>query len=226
MAQRWALQAESEMNRGTFQWDEDAQNISICELIDRYLLEIAPTKKSSADIRSRYSLLRENFGNFTISLLTSSAIKAYRDKRLQIRKPESVRKELLLLGRILTAAEREWDVFLPKSNPIKKLAILRKARGRERRLLPGEERNLFREAQRYGGFIADVIQFAIETGMRRGKIFRLLWRGVDFDRCVAELYDTKNGFDRSVPLQVMRLRFWHVSRQIEVGQYLESVLIR
>ncbi len=200
LAQRWATQTEFEIDRGTFNWEGEAQNIAVSELIDRYLAEIAPTKKSFADIKSRCLLLRENFGDYSILSLTPAVIKAYRDRRLLIRHPDSVRKEILLLGRILTAAEREWDFVFPKTNPVKRLAIPRKGRGRDRRLLPGEERILIEEAQRYGGFIADVIQFAIETGMRRGEIVRLQWRDVDINRRVATLRDTKNSFDRDVPL--------------------------
>jgi integrase len=199
-AQRWATQTEFEIDCGTFNWEGETQNVLLSELIDRYLAEIAPTKKSYADIKSRCLLLRQNFGHYSLSSLTPAVIKSYRDKRLLIRHSDSVRKELLLLGRILTAAEREWDVTLPKSNPVRRLAIPRKGRGRDRRLLPGEERILIEESQRYGGFIADIIQFAIETGMRRGEIVRLQWRDVDFERRVAKLRDTKNGFDRVIPL--------------------------
>ncbi len=49
-------------------------------------------------------------------------------------------------------------------------------------------------------FIASIIEFAIETGMRRSEILKLRWCDVDLENGFASLYDTKNGEDRRVPL--------------------------
>ena len=49
-------------------------------------------------------------------------------------------------------------------------------------------------------YIASIIEFAIETGMRRSEILKLTWRDIDFKNGLAFLYDTKNGEDRKVPL--------------------------
>ena len=49
-------------------------------------------------------------------------------------------------------------------------------------------------------YIAPIIEFAIETGMRRSEILKLRWCDVDLENGFASLYDTKNGEDRRVPL--------------------------
>ena len=49
-------------------------------------------------------------------------------------------------------------------------------------------------------YIASIIGFAIETGMRRSEILKLRWCDVDLENGFASLYDTKNGEDRRVPL--------------------------
>ena len=49
-------------------------------------------------------------------------------------------------------------------------------------------------------YIAPIIEFAIETGMRRSEILNLRWVDVDLDNGFAFLFDTKNGEDRRVPL--------------------------
>ena len=49
-------------------------------------------------------------------------------------------------------------------------------------------------------YIAPMIEFAIETGMRRSEILKLRWCDVDLENGFASLYDTKNGEDRRVPL--------------------------
>ena len=45
-----------------------------------------------------------------------------------------------------------------------------------------------------------MIEFAIETGMRRSEILNLRWVDVDLVGGFASLFDTKNGEDRRVPL--------------------------
>ena len=75
------------------------------------------------------------------------------------------------------------------------------ARGRERRLLPGEETKLFAACDKSRAvMLAPVVRFAIETGMRMGEILALEWRYVDMAQRVATLPDTKTGDARQVPL--------------------------
>jgi integrase len=45
-----------------------------------------------------------------------------------------------------------------------------------------------------------VIEFAIETGMRRSEMLKLKWQDINLETGFALLYDTKNGEDRKVPL--------------------------
>ncbi len=45
-----------------------------------------------------------------------------------------------------------------------------------------------------------IIQFAIETGMRRGELLNIRWSDVDLDRHTLHIPETKNGHPRTVPL--------------------------
>ena len=45
-------------------------------------------------------------------------------------------------------------------------------------------------------YIAPIIEFAIETGMRRSEILKLRWCDIDLVNGFASLFDTKNGEDR------------------------------
>ncbi|MEE5106199.1 site-specific integrase [Pseudomonas alliivorans] len=45
-----------------------------------------------------------------------------------------------------------------------------------------------------------IVQLAIETAMRRGKIFELRWKHVNLDRRTAHLPATKNGLPKTVTL--------------------------
>jgi integrase len=80
------------------------------------------------------------------------------------------------------------------------------ARGRDRRLLPGEEAKLFAACSNSRAtMLLPVVRFAIETGMRMGEILSLEWRYVDMAQRVATLPDTKTGDARQVPLSTAAL---------------------
>ena len=54
-------------------------------------------------------------------------------------------------------------------------------------------------------WLADLIVFAVHTGLRRGELVNLQWDAVDLDTCAltvtnTETFTTKNGKDRRVPL--------------------------
>jgi integrase len=67
--------------------------------------------------------------------------------------------------------------------------------------MPSEKERLLTAASSQRNiYIASIVEFAIETGMRRSEILKLRWCDVDLENGFASLYDTKNGEDRRVPL--------------------------
>lgn len=200
MASTWARNVESEMDRGIFLSTSIAETTTLSELIDRYLKEVAPTKKSEADIKTRGKLLKEKLGKLVLAAITPLTVKEYRDERLETVKGDTVRKEVSLLGRILKLAQREWDIYLPRGNPVDSISMPPKGKGRDRRLQTNEENELLKAAKEYGGFIEDIIILALETGARRGEIANLHWENINFTKRTAILRDTKNTDDREVPL--------------------------
>ena len=199
-AEQWARNVESEMDRGVFLSTSIAETTTLSELIDRYLKEVAPAKKSEADIKIRGKLLKNKLGKLVLAAITPLTVKEYRDERLETVKGDTVRKEISLLGRILKLAQKEWDIYLPMGNPVDSISMPPKGKGRDRRLEPGEEKKLLEAATEYGGIIKDVIVLALETGARRGELANLQWSYINFNKRTAILKDTKNTDDREVPL--------------------------
>ena len=219
MAVTWARSVESEMDRGVFLSTSIAETTTLNELVDRYLNEVAPTKKSVADLGCRGKLLKEKLGDRILATITPLTIKEYRDERLGTVKGDTVRKELSLLGRILKLAQREWDIYLPRGNPADSVAMPAKGKGRDRRLKPGEEQLLLQAAREYGGLIEDLIIVALETGARRGEIANLRWDSIDFKKRTAILWETKNSDDREVPfstraMEVIKRQPRHITGQV------------
>ena len=200
-AARWARLMESEFDRGVFVDRTEGERTTIGELIDRYLVEITPGKKSANRELLRLKGLKRHFGAYSAASLRSNHIAEYRDQRLQSGLAgATVVKDLNSLSHLLDVAVKDWGIGLP-INPVKMVRRPKVARGRDRRLNPGEEAKLFAACTRSRcPMLTPVVRFAIETAMRMGEILSLTWQNVDVLRGVATLPDTKTGDARQVPL--------------------------
>lgn len=200
-AQKWATQIEAQMDQSIFQSTSLAENTLFSDLINRYIDEILPTKKSERRATSAANNIKSHLGHYRIAALTPQVLAKYRDMRTESVKGHTVRKDLLLIRRMLVVASKEWGIYLPRGNPIDTITIpTQPTKGRDRRLQGDEEQRILESAEKYGGEIKAIIQFAIETGMRRGEIYDLKRTNVNLESKVATLIDTKNGENRKVPL--------------------------
>lgn len=206
MAEQWSRLAESEMDRSVFVSTTISEQTTLDDLFERYTQEIVPSKKAQADVKSRMKVISGYLGFYSVAALTPKLLAEYRDERLKSVQAPSIRKELHLIGRILKHAQREWEVALPRGNPVETISIPSSPKGRERRLLPGEEDLILKAATEYGGEIGSIIGFAIETAMRRGEIAELRWNDINLMKRTAALWDTKNGDSRIVPLSTTAIR--------------------
>jgi integrase len=200
-ADRWARVLESEIDRGMFVDRAEAERATIGELIDRYLAEVTPHKKSARNDAQRLKFLKRHFGAYSPAALRPTHVAAFRDARLKAGlSGSSVVKELNSLAHVLDVAIKDWGITLP-SNPAKLVRRPPVARGRARRLLPGEESKLMAACEASNArMLAPIVRFAMATGMRMGEMLALEWRYVDMAQRVATLPDTKTGDARQVPL--------------------------
>ena len=177
------------------------KKITIGELLLKYAEEISPTHKGViAETCRLKSIARKWIGEWDIRYLTKQHFIQYRDDRMKLVKGGSVGAELALMKRVLDTAVRKWGYGIPY-NPIKDIEFPKGSSPRTRRLREGEKERLLTAASSQRNiYIAPVIEFAIETGMRRSEILKLRWCDVNFENGFAFLHDTKNGEDRSVPL--------------------------
>lgn len=139
-------------------------------------------------------------GHLSLSALTPSILANFRDLRLKKVKGHTVRKDLLLIRRVFVQAQKEWQIYLPRGNPVDSVSIPIQPKGRDRRLVGDEEERLLDATIAYGGEIYNIIILAMETAMRRGEIAKLRWKDINLSKRTALLYDTKNTEDRIIPL--------------------------
>jgi integrase len=218
-AQSWAVNIESEMVRGVFVSRVEAERTMLCEVIERYILEVCPKHKGcySETLRLR-ALARHPLGRRFMATLKPLDFARYRDDRLKIRMPGTVQRELALFSAVIEVGRREWGLHV--ENPIAMVSKPTVRNARSRRLSPEEEALLMAELDKdtrepngqlaAGGvrniWIKPLVLVALETAMRRGELLSLRWENVDLAKQVAFLPDTKNGDSRSVPLSTTAVR--------------------
>lgn len=143
-AEKWVRLKEAEIDRGEFPIGYKQQNndIRLSELIERYLKEVTPNKKSSKIETYRLGkILRHPIANTALQHLSSSQIASYRDERLNEVGADAVRRDISTLGHILKIAMQEWEAPL-KVNPVDNVRKPKPSPARERRLIKGELRAL------------------------------------------------------------------------------------
>ena len=169
-------------------------------LMDRYLAEVSPLKRSASDQFHFRQIGRHPIATFEVKRLTAEAVVSFRDSRLKQVSPATVRKEMNLISQVLRHATSEWGLCLAV-NPVAQVKKPAAPKGRERRISDEEANALllaFRKTR--NPLVKQVFLFAIATGMRRGEILSLTWEQVDIEKRTAHLPMTKNGEARTVPL--------------------------
>jgi len=72
------------------------------------------------------------------------------------------------------------------------------------RVLSTEEEERLLDALKGNELVRGIITIALHTGLRRGEIFNLEWRDLDFDRETIEVRESKSGKKRLVPMNRSR----------------------
>ena len=199
-AQKWAKEQEVLMQSG--QWLRVKEQLfTLHTLITKYKNEITPKKKGyiTEDQRLRRLLTEQDIMNITLQRLDPPTLALFRDRRLK----DGVRAcqyDLVLIRHAWNIACIEWGWDLG-DNPVEKIRLPKNNPPRERRLKPGEYERL-KQASSHTKvwYLWLIIDFAIETGMRRSEILGMKWEHIGIDKQRVLLPLTKNGSSRWVPL--------------------------
>jgi integrase len=169
-------------------------------VLSEYLVKVTPAKKSAASEKRRINrLMRDPISHYRVCDLTPEVLAAFRDKRLE----QGLRAsgyDLQIIRHALNVAMSEWGLTLV-TNPVNKIRMPKKPKGRERRLKPGEYELLLKHARlSKSWFLEPLIILGVETGMRLGEMLKLRWEDWDPEKQTLYLRDTKNGLDRFIPI--------------------------
>lgn len=184
--------------------------MTLDEALERYRSQVSILKKGYVQESYRIEQLRRvPMAKTAFREITSVDIATYRDARLlhrnsvtgQVLSTSTVRLELALLSNLFDIARIEWGAC--ELNPVVQVRKPKPPAGRDRRLLPREERLIMRYAHAHPNKdLAALVSLALETAMRQGELLGLRWERVNLRSRIIHLDDTKNGTKRDVPLSV------------------------
>lgn len=140
------------------------------------------------------------FGDRPLRAVKAEDIEAYISKRTGDVEGATVNHEVKFLRRVFNiAVQNEWC----RKNPTKGISLLRENNARIRYLGDEEEVALEKEIPAVDW---PLVEFAINTGLRRGEQFGLKWTTVDMDRRQLTIPRSKNGERRHVSLNDTAMR--------------------
>ena len=231
-AEVWARDIESKIDKGVFVSASEAERTTFSDLAKAFQTDFAPLHYKVREDKKeawRFQLARldEFFGPYSLAAVDQKLVAKFRDTRLKgsvIRKavgPSTARKEIFMLSKVLSFAESELGITLPRGNPVEKIRKPSEGGGRDRRLSAEEwkklEAQLIRSRNR---LLRPAVQLAVETAMRQGELLSLRWEYIDMARGIAFLPETKNGEARAVPLSTRAIAVLNTLTQKPSGNVL------
>ena len=166
----------------------------------RYIATHSIHKKIVRCETSRLNILIKRWGNLPIAQVDKSRVIALRDDLLKMgRSGETVNHYFNTISKLFQMVNNELDLNIP--NPVKGIKRMPPSQGRTKRVNVELESLLLSSCEHLSlPLLSSIIQFAIQTGMRRGEIMGITWADIDLPNRKAYLHQTKNGEPRQVPL--------------------------
>ena len=163
----------------------------------------------------RVKLLNDHFGEKLLTDISPLDVEKYKMLRKQKVKTETVNKELTILRHMLNKA-KEWGLLF-KENPCTSVKWFKKAPGRLRFLDREEITRLLYSCE---GYLKDMVQIALNTGMRKGEILNLRTEDVDINFSLIHVRDSKTGQGRDIPINSNLLVICERLKKDAKGEYI------
>ena len=187
-----ALEREHKAREFRGELSREIKPVTLSKLIEVFeeLREVAETTRECNALVFQH--LKAFFGNPLVQTVLPSDIERYRAQRLKVVKPVTVNIELRVLRSLLNRAV-EWGYL--RQAPLVRLL---KVETISRRFLTLEEGARLIEAAT--GQMRTFIVLGLNTGLRKGELFRLAWGDIDFERGELTVRKAKSKRFRIVPL--------------------------
>jgi len=173
---------------------------TVSEYKDEYYNYIKDIKQIRSHIRTKQVLYRfeKIFSSYKLNEVNSEYIDNYKTQRQNDGiKNSTINRELTIISGFFSYAYKNKKFF--GRNPVSEAGRLEDNTVIERILRPEEEIRLLEFCE---GYLKDIVQIALNTGMRQGEIFKLRWDWIDFENNFISLPQThtKSRKERKIPL--------------------------
>ena len=205
-ADRYALETERQIQKGIYEDLSEASQITLADVLKRYLFETLPKLKSIVTYKYVVKkLLRYPICKLTLIKLTSINIGLFINDLTKEMSKSTANRYLSLIKSVLNIAIKEYGIYLPK-NPAQNIKKFKEPAPRDRRLTDDEYRRLLLAASKSElHCLKNIIIFCVESTARRGEALRLSYNDINFLKSTALLKDTKNGENRTIPLSPLAI---------------------
>ena len=168
-------------------YDKPIEPVAFSDFAADFLKTDCQDKRSKDRDKGILELLKEQWKGLNLSDVTPKMIEDYKVKRMVLRKPATVSKEVQIIKRLFRRA-MEWGKL--RENPASTVKKPRVDNTRVRFLEPDEWKRLHKHLPEYLQVISTFARF---TGARRGEILALTWNDVDMKRRRITFREAKTG---------------------------------
>lgn len=190
-AQREELQAaiEAEKNRWT-----------IDRLWNEYRNQRVDNKGLKVDHNRFVKHIQPVFGNKVPTEIITLDVDRLRVRLLKTKSPQTVKHILALLKRVINFGVKKGLCSAPEPSKLH-IELPRVDNNKTEDLTPDQLRALLKSIDEDPNRqVANLMKFALYTGMRRGELFKLKWRDIDFQRGFIRIVAPKGGKTQTIPL--------------------------
>lgn len=207
----WSQSVEADLRNGVL----PSVNKTLGDAFNEYIERVCPRHKSGENEIKRINALRKMLpADRRLDQVKAIDIANFRDERLKKVKPNTVRKEMVILRCVFEEARREWGWI--KTNPMSD--VKKPPAGRPRRqTFADEDVQKILDALGFKGAVETLqhqvaisLQLGIETGMRAGEMLALRPSDIHLDDRYLTVRDSKNGDHRDVPLSTKAVELLRV----------------
>ena len=179
-----------------------------------YLDYVKGYKKSARSDGTSLRNMMPYFKGKRLETIHPFAIETFKIKRRKEVKPASVNRELACLKHMFNMAIK-WGYA--EKNPVKEVKLFKENNERLRYLSAEEEDALIEACAPH---LRPIVIVALNTGMRKGEIFGLQWKLVDFRNRTIRIEKSKNNESRIIPMNELIFEVLRKQRKLNKKEYI------
>jgi len=211
--------------------EEEKQPIKLKEFSELFIENYSKVNKQSwKDDQERLRWINGLFGDVVLNEVSPIHIEKLKSRKLK----EGVTRTTV--NHYLKTLKRMFNIAIAweytDKNPVKGIKFYSEKDAQRDRVLTGEEEDRLLGAA--SGRLRPILIVALNTGMRKGEILRLMWRDIDLENRVIQVKKTKSGEPRTLPINSRLLdeltllkrrsgNSQHIFTNTKTGEPLKSV---